>query len=186
MKKWIKKPLMPIIVLIIICMSIFAAAHGELIVQRSEPMIEIMGKEVKLETYNINGNNYVKLRDFSEAMGMYVDWDGEKGKITISDTPLIDNDKYIIIDAGHGGYETGAKNDDLGLIEKDVNLNVAVKLAKMLESSGYRVKLTRSDDMTLVLEERMEQIVREKPDLYVSVHHNASEEVCKCSTLRLT
>lgn len=51
----------------------------------------------------------------------------------------------VIIDAGHGGEDGGTSSAD-GLLEKSINLSVANKLATMLELSGYKVLLTRTDD----------------------------------------
>ena len=53
----------------------------------------------------------------------------------------------VIIDAGHGGEDGGAS--DNGLLEKDVNLSVALKLRDMLTAAGYRVKMTRDEDISL-------------------------------------
>lgn len=51
----------------------------------------------------------------------------------------------VIIDAGHGGEDGGTSSAD-GVLEKNINLSVANKLASMLEASGYTVLLTRTED----------------------------------------
>jgi N-acetylmuramoyl-L-alanine amidase len=61
--------------------------------------------------------------------------------------------KRIILDAGHGGHDTGAIGPG-GVREKDVTLALARKLKQRLEGQGYEVLLTRSDDRYLRLEER--------------------------------
>ncbi|HEY9766642.1 MAG TPA: N-acetylmuramoyl-L-alanine amidase, partial [Chroococcales cyanobacterium] len=92
--------------------------------------------------------------------------------------------RLVAIDAGHGGSETGAKGPG-GLLEKDVNLGVALALSRMLEKAGARVILTRSDDSPLVpgkkecstreeLLARVELVNKAHPDLFLSIHHNAS------------
>ena len=53
----------------------------------------------------------------------------------------------IVIDAGHGGEDGGASGD--GIIEKDINLSIALELADMLRSAGFEVLLTREDDRLL-------------------------------------
>ncbi len=54
----------------------------------------------------------------------------------------------VIIDAGHGG-EDGGTSSAAGLVEKDVNLSIAQKLAEMLRASGIEVVMTREDDKLL-------------------------------------
>ena len=55
------------------------------------------------------------------------------------------NKPQIILDAGHGGFDGGAVAQD-GTVEKDINLNIALTLEKMLKSSGFEVIMTRSTD----------------------------------------
>jgi N-acetylmuramoyl-L-alanine amidase len=54
-------------------------------------------------------------------------------------------DFYIIIDAGHGGEDGGALSDS-GIVEKDLNLDIALKLEKFLTLSDYNCLLTRNSD----------------------------------------
>ncbi len=58
-------------------------------------------------------------------------------------TPV--DSKTIVIDAGHGGEDGGAVSKN-GVIEAHINLQIALKLQKLLEQSGAKVILTRSDD----------------------------------------
>ncbi len=51
----------------------------------------------------------------------------------------------IVIDAGHGGIDTGVKGINTGVNESDLNLKVALKLGKTLEDAGYKVILTRTN-----------------------------------------
>lgn len=81
--------------------------------------------------------------------------------------------RTIIIDAGHGGDDTGAIRD--GINEKDINLQVALKLRDILVSQGAEVILTREADATLTLQDRVDSIIQHAPDMFVSVHTNASE-----------
>lgn len=80
----------------------------------------------------------------------------------------------IVIDPGHGGRDTGTIGPN-GLMEKDVALDVAKRLAKLVEERlGAQVVLTRSEDVTLPLEARTELANQEKADLFLSIHVNAS------------
>jgi N-acetylmuramoyl-L-alanine amidase len=81
-------------------------------------------------------------------------------------------DFTIVVDAGHGGKDHGAIRE--GIREKDLNLNVALKLRDELQSRGYTVFMTRSEDEFLSLKEITEEAASYKPDIFISVHHNSS------------
>ncbi|MDQ7005661.1 MAG: N-acetylmuramoyl-L-alanine amidase [Acidobacteriota bacterium] len=81
--------------------------------------------------------------------------------------------RRIVIDPGHGGEEEGARGPS-GLLEKDVVLDVARRLAARLRASGYQVVLTRDGDEDLSLDDRAAIANRERADLFVSIHANAS------------
>ncbi|HQR30228.1 MAG TPA: N-acetylmuramoyl-L-alanine amidase, partial [Anaeromyxobacteraceae bacterium] len=80
--------------------------------------------------------------------------------------------RRIIVDAGHGGHDTGAIGPR-GVREKDVTLAMARRLAEKLRSLGYEVTLTRKDDRYLKLEERTAIANLARGDLFISVHANA-------------
>lgn len=81
--------------------------------------------------------------------------------------------RTIVIDPGHGGKEVGAVGPN-GLMEKDVTLSVARKLASALERTGSRVVLTRDDDSIVSLDQRTAIANQYKADLFLSVHMNAA------------
>ncbi len=78
----------------------------------------------------------------------------------------------IAVDAGHGGADTGALSPH-GLFEKNANLLQAVALRDELVSRGYKVMMTREDDVALVLGERPREAHEKGADAFVSIHHNA-------------
>jgi N-acetylmuramoyl-L-alanine amidase len=81
----------------------------------------------------------------------------------------------VVLDAGHGGNESGAIAPN-GLREKDVNLNV-VRVAKgMLESRRVPVVETRTGDYRVTLDTRAEIVTRLRPLAFVSVHHNSAPD----------
>jgi N-acetylmuramoyl-L-alanine amidase len=81
----------------------------------------------------------------------------------------------IVVDAGHGGKDLGAKGHG-GLLEKDVNLAIALRLRDILKSRyKYSVVLSREDDTFLSLEERGAIANKKNADVFVSVHANAAE-----------
>lgn len=83
----------------------------------------------------------------------------------------------IVIDAGHGGHDTGTIGPT-GLMEKDLCLDVALRLGKIIQQKlpSAEVVLTRSDDTFVPLERRTEIANEAKADLFVSVHANSSQD----------
>ena len=78
--------------------------------------------------------------------------------------------KIIIIDAGHGGIDPGS--DSHGILEKDINLEIALKLQEVLHENGYSVLMTREDDNSLSLRERSDFANEKEADLFISLHQN--------------
>jgi len=83
----------------------------------------------------------------------------------------------IVIDAGHGGHDTGTIGPT-GLMEKDLCLDVALRLGKLIQQKlpGTDIVYTRSDDTFIPLEERTNIANEAKADLFVSIHANSSPD----------
>jgi N-acetylmuramoyl-L-alanine amidase len=82
----------------------------------------------------------------------------------------------IVIDAGHGGHDTGTIGPN-GLLEKDLVLDVARRLGRLLEARlGAEVAYTRRDDTFVPLETRTAIANREQADLFISIHANSSRD----------
>lgn len=81
-------------------------------------------------------------------------------------------EKLIIIDPGHGGRDGGAIGYGRHL-EKDIVLQISKRLAKILKSDGYKIKMTRDRDKTLTLKYRTKYTRKNKPDLFISIHANS-------------
>jgi N-acetylmuramoyl-L-alanine amidase len=80
----------------------------------------------------------------------------------------------IVIDPGHGGKDPGAIGKS-GLMEKDVVLDIALKLRNLLEKQlSKRVILTRESDVFIPLDERTLIANAKKADLFISIHTNSS------------
>jgi N-acetylmuramoyl-L-alanine amidase len=89
-------------------------------------------------------------------------------------TPAKRTRPLVVIDPGHGGSNSGGKNQITGLQEKDVTLDVALRLQKQLLVEGIDVVLTRHDDRTMTLRQRMLVANDVNADLLLSIHTNAS------------
>jgi N-acetylmuramoyl-L-alanine amidase len=81
----------------------------------------------------------------------------------------------VVIDAGHGGEDEGARGVN-GLLEKDLVLDVARALAAELRKAGLRVVMTRERDVFVPLEQRTNLANDARADLFVSVHANAHHD----------
>lgn len=80
----------------------------------------------------------------------------------------------IVIDAGHGGHDEGTSGPS-GLLEKDVVLDIAQRVEKLLQSRmNAEVVLTRSNDTFIPLQERTAIANESKADLFLSIHANSS------------
>jgi N-acetylmuramoyl-L-alanine amidase len=78
----------------------------------------------------------------------------------------------IVVDAGHGGKDMGANRN--GVNEKDLNLSLALMLRDALTAKGFKVYMTRSTDVFLPLPQITAITNQIHPDLFISIHHNAS------------
>ncbi|HZR07735.1 MAG TPA: N-acetylmuramoyl-L-alanine amidase [Myxococcales bacterium] len=81
--------------------------------------------------------------------------------------------RRVVVDAGHGGKDTGAIGPR-GVREKDLALAIAKKLAARLRQLGFEVILTRKSDVFLSLDERTRIANEARADLFLSIHCNAA------------
>jgi N-acetylmuramoyl-L-alanine amidase len=81
----------------------------------------------------------------------------------------------VVLDPGHGGKETGAIGPT-GLMEKEVNLDVAENAAAALRKEGISVILTREQDYRATLVFRAELAASVHPKIMISIHHNAEPD----------
>ena len=82
-------------------------------------------------------------------------------------------DVHVMVDAGHGGSDTGALSP-CGMKEKDFNILQAKAVEAALRKAGFRVTMTRTDDAFPALYDRPRRAFREKADAFISIHHNAT------------
>jgi N-acetylmuramoyl-L-alanine amidase len=97
-------------------------------------------------------------------------------KITISlkkDDNVTSSDRLIVIDAGHGGKDPGAVSPNNNK-EKDINLNVSLKLNEKLTSLGYNTLMIRDTDDFVDLYERARIANDNYADIFISIHSNSN------------
>ncbi|EAI3907257.1 N-acetylmuramoyl-L-alanine amidase [Campylobacter jejuni] len=91
--------------------------------------------------------------------------------------------KLVVIDAGHGGKDSGALSDKKGsLKEKDIVLSTALKLGNELKKRGYKVLYTRSSDKFINLRDRTKYANDKRADLFISIHANAAPNATKAKS----
>jgi N-acetylmuramoyl-L-alanine amidase len=96
-----------------------------------------------------------------------------KTETKVANKTTTNNQRIIVIDAGHGGKDPGCIGKG-GTQEKTVVLSVAKKLKNKLDANGFKTFLTRSSDVYLKLAERAEIAEKRKADLFISLHANAN------------
>lgn len=83
-------------------------------------------------------------------------------------------DKVIVIDAGHGGYDVGTFPQDMGYLEKDMNLSMVLYLKQLLDLEDIKVYYTRLTDVKPYLRPRVSLANDLDADLFISIHCNGS------------
>ena len=79
--------------------------------------------------------------------------------------------RRIVLDPGHGGAQTGARADS-GASEKEITLDLALRLRRLLQEASFEVFLTREADVTMSLEQRVALANARRADVFVSIHVN--------------
>lgn len=96
-------------------------------------------------------------------------------KIELSSKPILQTAyrSSVVIDCGHGGIDIGAIGCN-SVYEKDICLPVGIEVARVLQDKGIMTHLARSNDRTVVLDERTTFANQCQADLFVSIHANTS------------
>lgn len=97
--------------------------------------------------------------------------DGRDAEVEVLKSPIAK--ERIVIDPGHGGTDPGAIGST-GLQEKAVVLDISKRVATQLQAMGAEVILTRSDDTSVSLPERVRAASNARADAFISIHANAS------------
>jgi len=95
-----------------------------------------------------------------------------------SNNPYHFKKKYrVVIDAGHGGYDGGAINQNLALREKEIALEIAKLVAKSNNNPQIEIVLTRNEDEFIHPQKRAEQSNKVNADLFISLHCNSAADL---------
>ncbi len=125
-------------------------------------------------------------------LGVNLAYDGGSAEaVSVSGVPVVSSaGKTIVLDAGHGGEDPGAVSSFNGIKEKDVTLIIANKTKELLEKAGYKVIMTRTDDIldyddenaSMTAKRRQDLLKRKQTmdesgaDIVVSIHLNSFPE----------
>ncbi len=86
-----------------------------------------------------------------------------------------ETNRCVVIDPGHGGRSVGTKNLATGLYEKDYTLDWAIRLQTLLSTNGWKVVLTRYNDMDVALSNRVAIAEQCQASLFISLHFNSGD-----------
>lgn len=93
----------------------------------------------------------------------------------VKNVPAPNGKKVVVIDAGHGGIDSGTLGVN-GSMEKDLVLDEAIRLGHVLEKRGYTVHLTRDTDIYIPLRERVNIARGYDADLFISLHADSNPD----------
>ncbi|WP_338754614.1 N-acetylmuramoyl-L-alanine amidase [Bacillus sp. FJAT-52991] len=143
---------------------------------------KVQANEKVLTAHEVGGWTYVKSGDIvgfvstsylkdSPAEGSN-NPDGDKEKPDLGNVDPRLKNQTIIIDPGHGGKDPGAIG--FGLKEKDVVLATSLKMNELFKQTPFKVKMTRSDDRFISINDRVSYAINNKGNTFVSIHANAA------------
>lgn len=128
------------------------------------------GKAIHLKA--ISSNQVRLVIDLNYIQGFESEFSANKRqlRVILKDSPVVD--KTFVIDPGHGGRDNGASGKK-GTLEKELNLEVSLRLKDLLEEAGAKVVLTRFDDTFISLYERAFLANFLMVDFFISIHTNS-------------
>lgn len=141
-------------------------------------------KNLKLSLYGADEKNtdtknfYYNFEFSSQILGYEGYYDENTFIVKIAKNPIIENPNMplkginIFIDAGHGGSEKGTISPER-IYEKDINLDIANNLIKLLQADGANVSFSRTDDTQVKLYDRVDNAKKNNALISVSIHCNS-------------
>ena len=90
--------------------------------------------------------------------------------------PPLRSERVVVIDPGHGGRDSGTKSVFSSALEKSYTLDWALRLQHLLETNGWKVVMTRTNDADVSLPERIAIADRNHADLFISLHFNSAPD----------
>ncbi|WZL74400.1 N-acetylmuramoyl-L-alanine amidase [Clostridiaceae bacterium 35-E11] len=140
-----------------------------------EALLEIDDKMIQVIKVEEQEDDYLLIITMKEnteyAVESKATTDEVKIRFTNTTKPFLGK-KLIVIDAGHGGKDPGTKSKNPLQYEKNLALDTAKRLEKLLQEAGYATHMTRNDDTYIGLYDRSGAANALNADLFISVHYN--------------
>lgn len=181
----LKKRLSAIILTIAVIVSAGLGALGGNVVANSIPVVKAQGAGIissgdvsdgDMPGGDESNNEYVNDAVSPEKLNIDSETGGRLAYLQSvqkrQDRPA--EEIVVVIDPGHGGEDEGCSR--AGVDEKDINLEIALRVESGLKELGYQVVMTRSIDEGVELDSRVDIAKSSYADAYISIHQNASEE----------
>jgi len=130
-------------------------------------------KDNNIDTITVEDDGSDKKILVKLSSDIEISMDSNSPDITFTSVKSKYSDKLIVVDAGHGGYDPGAIGPITKVKEKDLNLQVALKVNQKLKELGFKTIMTRETDVFVDLYERADIANRNNADFFISVHHNS-------------
>ena len=147
--------------------------------------------EIRVGTHNNVPAYFMTLREGVHLEGFFVEYEGGQLRLNLRRRRSLTAGNYpfegfvFVLDPGHGGNDTGAIGP-MGLIKSESILVLlqANLLKTRLEALGAEVHLSRHGDYRVELGERVEFTRNIKPDMFISLHNNATAETTNATNIR--
>ncbi|WP_018247901.1 N-acetylmuramoyl-L-alanine amidase [Orenia marismortui] len=143
------------------------------------PKLGDIVKDIRVSQYSVDPQQQVRVvLELAEEVEFQIKEDiSDKIEITLVREKLESNlkDRLIVLDPGHGGHDPGAIGFS-GTREKDLVLDIALKLENLLEEAGAKVIMTRNIDQYIELSDRVNIANTMDADIFVSIHLNSHKD----------
>lgn len=130
-------------------------------------------KAIRASQFTVKPYDTRVVADLAESNGFTAVYSPENQELVLEIKDPVLYGKTVIIDPGHGGYDPGAIGVS-GTREKDLNLRVALVLQERLREVGANQILTRYGDMPASYADRVQSVITNNGQAFVSIHHNSS------------
>ncbi len=146
-------------------------------IQTEATALERLSRSIKgISTISYGQNQKGQTITFQVASGYQATISHTVGEVILNVSPKVTGQtlsgKKIVIDAGHGGSDPGASGHSLK--EKDIVLDVSLRVEKLLRDAGAHVIMTRDRDIYPTLTERVKLANDAKADIFISIHTNSA------------
>lgn len=133
-----------------------------------DPLEEIL----QLSTVQEDGSCHIYLELLLDKTYAYSVYETESYYFVALNDAKKAHEKIVVLDAGHGGWDTGTPSADGQYFEKDINLQVLLYLEELLKQEDIKVYLTRTEDHNVNQKDRIRLANDLCADMFISIHCN--------------